>query len=455
MADGALVQTSKNQQGLALLILVILIILAFAAYSLSGLSLNQVKADRIKETRIALKKAKQALIAYAVNFTEISPALPPASRGPGYFICPDTNNDGFGEGGCNGGGIGTIGRLPWRTLKVGDLRDSANERLWYAVSENFDNRITPFRPNPPYPANTPKVLNTETIGNITIRDQSNNIIYDGATIDAAVAVIIAPGEALTRDDGVVQNRSAANVNTAINYLDIDVASAEDNAAFLQGVLGGAVNDGFIQGEIKNAAGDVIVNDQIIVITYGEIMEQVHKRVSREISNVINNYFAICNDYPEAALFDATGVGPFNSVALSQQGVLPVGVALPVNWNTACAAGISLPAWIQGEDWHMNTYYQYSYTKADPLALPAPVLAANCVQGAAALPAVTCLTVNNTAPPINDKRALIIFAGRALAGAGQVRTAAAGMSDYFENENNDNNFVFDEAETEDYVWVIAP
>jgi len=449
MVARASVKMPKNQQGLALLVLVIFMMLAFASYMFSELSIDQVKVDQKKQTAIALKKAKQALIAYAVNFPEISPA----NRGPGYLLCPDTVNDGFAQTACNGGGIVTIGRLPWRTLNVGDLRDGANERLWYAVSENFDNRNTPFRPSPPYPANTPKVLNTETIGNITVRDQTNTIIYDGTTIDAAVAVIIAPGETLTRDDGVIQDRSAANVNTEINYLDIHVASGEDNASSLQGALGGAVNDGFIQGEIKNGAGDVIVNDQIIVITYGEIMEQVRKRVSREISNVINNYFATCNDYPEAAVFDSTGVGPFNSVALSQQGVLPVDTALPVDWNTNCANGITLPPWIRGEDWHLNTHYQYSYTKEDPSAIP-PVMAANCIQGAAIPPAVTCLTVNNTDLPIDDKRALIVFAGRVIAGQDRV-TLPVVMSDRFENENNNGDLVFDAAETEDYVWVIAP
>ena len=56
--------------------------------------------------------------------------------------------------------------------------------------------------------------------------------------------------------------------------------------------------------------------------------------------------------------------------------------------------------------------------------------------------------------INDKRALIIFSGRATAAQDRV-TLPVVMSDYFENENSDGDFVFDAAETEDYVWVIAP
>mgnify|MGYP006959941972 CR=1 FL=1 len=115
------------------------------------------------------------------------------------------------------------------------------------------------------------------------------------------------------------------------------------------------------------------------------------------------------------------MGPFDSVPLSQQGVLPVGIATPAGWNAGCAIGISLPAWIQSESWHMNTYYQYSYTKADPFALPLPVVAANCVipPPPVVVPAVECMTVNNTDLPTDDKRALIIFSGRAIAGQDRV------------------------------------
>ncbi|MES0328471.1 MAG: hypothetical protein ABUK13_09815, partial [Gammaproteobacteria bacterium] len=62
MAAGALVQTSKQQRGLALLVLIIVIILAFSSYLLSGLSVNQVKTDQKVKTQLALIKAKKALL---------------------------------------------------------------------------------------------------------------------------------------------------------------------------------------------------------------------------------------------------------------------------------------------------------------------------------------------------------------------------------------------------------
>jgi len=418
-----------RQKGIALLMLLIIIVLAIAAYMMSGLSPTEIKVDREVKTLQALKKAKEALIAYAVNYPEGH------ARGPGFLPCPDTNNDGSEEGGCNGA-VDTVGRLPWKRLGVGDIRDSSNERLWYAVSVNYDFTNNPERPSPPYLPNTPKAINTTSIGNITVRDRNNNIIYDGTTIHAAVAVIIAPGGILTRDDGVTQVRGTdAEKKDPVNYLDIDTASGEDNATFQQGSLGGATKDGFIDGEIINAAGDVIVNDQIMVITYSDIMEQVHKRVSREISKAINNYVTVCGNYPNASIFDPTDskvLGGYTGDAAAvppdndTKGHIPVDSA---NW---VGCGNSLPSWVGGEDWHKVTYYEFT----DP-----------CTPGA------DCLTVDG----VNDKKALIIFAGRETGtqSRGDVGPPASDLLDYFEVENSNGDLVYDSTEIEDYVHVIAP
>src|SRR5258708_29066232 len=31
----------------------------------------------------------------------------------------------------------SIGRIPWKTLGIDDLRDASGERLWYALAHNF------------------------------------------------------------------------------------------------------------------------------------------------------------------------------------------------------------------------------------------------------------------------------------------------------------------------------
>ena len=276
-------------------------------------------------------------------------------------------------------------------------------------------------------------------------------------MNAAVAVIIAPGEVITRDDGVVQNRSAANVNTEINYLDIHVASGEDNADFQQSTL-----NGFIDGEINDGAGNVIVNDQIIVITYGDIMEQVHKRVAGEISNLINEYFLTCGAYPEASVFDPTKMS-FDSAALGstvelREGHLALDSALPVNWGGVCSqvgnpvSNAPVPAlWLAAEDWHNMTYYEFAYTNR---LYPLPAAPAAAPVGTVCIPGVDCLTING----VNDKEALIVFSGRDIT-VGANRPSIQ-ISDYFEAENDDGNvaldgLTYDATQVEDYLWVIAP
>lgn len=428
MSSRTSVKTLKNQQGMALLVLVITIVLAFAAYSLSGLSVNKVKTDNKKQTRMALKKAKDALLAYAISYPEITGSI----RGPGYLPCPDLNNNGkTGANDCETGGVPNVGRLPWNTLGVDDLRDGTGERLWYAVSRNFDYSNSP----------TVNKINSATIGTITFKDNNNVVIYDGTSLDAVVAVVIAPGEALKRDNGVVQNRSAVTENDPVNYLDM-VTSVEDNASFQHGTL-----DGFIEGEIKNGGGNVIVNDQFIVITYGEIMEVVHKRVSREISNVINTYLATCDAYPEASAFDPTKASydsaGFAPPAELRQGHLPLDTAFPTNWGDMCGLNTAPvpPAWLKAENWDRVSYYAFAYQNAPPAN------GLSCGNGTNP----PCMTVNNTNPLVNNAQALIVFAGRDITG----NRPSIDMSDYFEGDNNDLDDVYDAGEAEDHVTVVTP
>ena len=423
----------RKQKGLALLILVVVIALAFVTYTITELSITEVKVEQIKNTQTALQKAKNALIAYAVNYPKNH-----APRGPGYFLCPDTDNDGDGETSCNG--PSTVGRLPWRTLNIGDIRDSSNERLWYAVSQNFDYTASPLTGVLPR-----KVINTATRGNITVRD-SSSVIYDGTTIDGVVAVIIAPGAALTRNDNVAQNRSNANVNNPVHYLDIAI-SGEDNVDFEQGTLGGLNNNGFVQGEILDAAGHIIVNDIIEVITYRDLMSQVHKRVSQEISNLIDNYFMACEAYPEAATFNPLSA-TFDSAGLTmpnelQEGHIPLNSAKPYNWGAVCSLGTApLPvAWLEEERWDESTYYSYAYENAPPTNTD------TCGNGSN--PA--CMIINSSTTPINNVQALIMFSGRDIS----LNRPSNMIADYYEGENSNLDSIYDADESEDYIKVITP
>ena len=403
----------NRQQGIALLLIIIVIALTAITFVVSTMSARDLEFENNARTNDALKKAKKALLAYAANYPEITGA----NRGPGYLPCPDLNNDGVSVViGCNPAGVVNVGRFPWVTLGAGDLRDGANEGLWYAVADTFDYTNSP----------TVNKVNSQTAGNITVRDNNNNIRFDGTTGNGIVAVILAPGEALVRSDAYVQDRSQAtgDPNDPLNYLDI--AFGEDNASFQHGTL-----DGFISGVVQPGA-QVLVNDIVEVITYDEIMQVIHRRVAGELANSLIAYadIANCGNLPEASAFDPTkAVGLFTSDAGVRQGHVPVD---STNWDAGnCADGL-LPAWLEAEDWHKVTYYH--------VAASVP-----CTVG------VDCLTITNVNPLVNDAGLVVTFAGRDLNGVRHINN----INEYYENENADLDLVYDAAEPNDSVWTLIP
>jgi hypothetical protein len=425
-----------KQKGIALIMLVIIIALAFISYMMSGLSLTEIRLKQEEKTLAALKKAKQALLAYAMNYPDVPGVA--VSQGPGNLPCPAEEDGirinvgpiGAGPACSVGAGFpGAVGRFPWATLETGPLYDGSGELLWYVVSDS-------------YAAVGGNQINTSTIGNITMKNRDGTLSIDGASNDAIIAVIIAPGETLVRDDGVVQSRTAAAERLdAINYLDIAFSGGaleEDNADFTNS----SATDGFIPGPIVDAANNVIVNDQFVTITYEEIMELVHARAAVDISNAITDYEAGCGGYPDAAsfpnppppppAFDSTqGDGAYISNVGITEGHIPVD---STDWDPGGCADGKLPAWVEAEQWHLHTYYEF----CDP---------------------ADCLQVNQVPPlpVVNNVDALIVFAGRDTT-AGPNRPSAL-TSDYFEGENDDINgagpLVYDAAQPEDYVHIIAP
>jgi len=161
---------TTRQPGMAMIALITLLAL-LSAYLISTLlsrTSSEVLVDRSQRAQDALLKAKAALIAFAADTT--STAIQ-----PGALPCPDTNDDGNAEGSCSGTNV-VLGRLPWKTLGVDDIRDASGERLWYALSPRFRKMSS-------------TVVNSDTRGQLTITDgtaSSGNII----------AVVIAPGPAL-------------------------------------------------------------------------------------------------------------------------------------------------------------------------------------------------------------------------------------------------------------------
>lgn len=407
----------SRQNGLALLALLAIIGAIGLFFFVNGLSSSQLRAGRDAVDAAALSRAKDALIAYAATV-----ALTPAgARRPGDLPCPDLNNDGDKESSCGSAGgslqAQRLGRLPWRTLRLPDLRDSTGERLWYAVSNSFKENT---RRNP---------LNSDTVGTITVRDASGAIIFDGSGSTGVVAVIIAPGAALAGQD-----RSAAGENTPANYL--ESALGEDNAAFIDNGT-----DGIIQGPIRDVGGNVLLNDRIIVITRDEIMTSIEKRVAGEALNCLTEYAGVnqgrfpwtaplnpllapsYDDAPNTPIFGRIPNTPFSQT-------IATSAAMTDDWTGACNIASSSGWWFNN-DWKEMTFFAL----ADAYK-PAPLVpAAACgVTG-------TCLTVNPPSPAASIRVAVFV-AGRTLPGQLRGTNAQKGtIANYLEGENATSNDVF--------------
>lgn len=320
--------TVQLQRGVALVLLVIGLVIGLGAFLMTGLGRNETKLSREQITQNSLRQAKEALLAYAVSWPNIRADQDPGGqmRGPGFLPCPDRTNNGANAGNCgvadgSSSQANRLGRLPFRTLGLPDIRDGSGERLWYAVSSKY-------KPNfPNYD------INPDTgLGTITVRAPDGTVLHDGtntslyaAQAGGVVAVVFAPGEPIERwnDAGgssrTMQDRGCGvvgcdsygicNAVTAprcnpINYLEKawGLGGDEDNADFVDRNDTRTGNgNGFINGPIVRMDGSVAVNDRLIYITYDEIMKAIMQRLALEVANCMNLYAtANSNRYPYPA-----------------------------------------------------------------------------------------------------------------------------------------------------------
>jgi hypothetical protein len=453
-------QARRRQRGAAILAAVALLVLVVGGGVIAYLNEAGRQNKRQQDTALAMAKAREALIGYAAGVD-----LTVGASRPGDLPCPDTDNDGIAEGNC-GNATGTtgqanrLGRLPWRTLGLEDLRDGEGERLWYAVSNSFKNNTRTVCSAP----GNAGCLNSDARGTITVRQGDGTVILDGSNPDpfvpsGAVAVIISPGGVIQRQGaGASQDRSAAGVNTATNYL--DVGNGEDNAAFADGT-----GNGFINGPVVDANGAVLVNDRVLPVTYDDLMPLLERRVAGEVAQCLSGYAAQPQNngrYPWAASMNATAStsasstpysdtngtrfgripDTFNATLLGTNlglgglqellatvtcGTFPL-LCMQTNWPAECA--------IPSGTWWMNWKESVLYGVADAYKPTFSLLGVSLLPPPAC---GSCLTVNPPAAGA-DKQFVVIVAGRRLAGVagGQPRASVANKSNpanYAEGEND--------------------
>lgn len=251
-------QISRAESRGAALLALMLVLMAGSAYFLVSKFNNQQQLARHDEvTMSALQKAKEALLGYAVAFPEIdAESSGDAIDGVGYLPCPDVSNDGVAGGSCSIGGGTTIGRLPYRTLDIQNLRDGSGERLWYALSENY------------------KGVSGKTIPMNS--DEGAQLKLDGANDIAAI--IIAPGKPICNQN----SRSP---------------SSDDHSQYLDGLNGDSDLEGYILNGSHMCDGVNRFNDKAVYISRTELMTLMEKRVIGEIAFAVNSYQNNHGAYP--------------------------------------------------------------------------------------------------------------------------------------------------------------
>jgi len=312
---------SSLQRGFAMIALLALAALISAFLIASALSLTSAGISNEREDRSmrALRKAKAALIAYAAN-EQWQSYKGQGTDQPGALPCPDIFHDGTeaeeGDSDCVAAGFSSnsnlIGRIPWKTLGIDDLRDASGERLWYALAHNFRK------------LSGTTVINSDTQACDTPACNPVNDIQLTVTGTApasnVVAIVFAPGQALDLGQigGPVQNRPADHTdpayNNPINYL--------ENFS-----LGDATGRHYTF--TTNAIPVDTFNDRLLVITQAELMAAVEPvvaaRIERDVKPLVQNYFTKWGAYPFAMTFAAPppSVTAYQGASGQQQGLLPL------------------------------------------------------------------------------------------------------------------------------------
>lgn len=349
----------SRQRGVAAVILIALfsvILIGVLLSSLAGKS-SQNQAD--EKSFPALAQAQAALIAYAAGH----PTL------PGRLPCPDVDNDGLEDAPCGAVGANQLGRLPWKTLGIPDLRDGSGECLWYAVSGAF-------KSNPPNPG----PVNSDTNGSFTVRDDQGHTIATNV-----IAVVIAPGAALSANDRtpVGATRCGGNI-TATNYL--DTANAINNAT-------GATTGIFVVGLPSDT-----YNDRVAFIGPAQFFPAVERRVAGEIKQRLAAYYTANLYYPDANdVLDAS----HNCTPGTTRGRVPLSISVSCTTPPLADWPVALPAWFTSDNWHLLTYY----ARAPACSSLGP----GCTDFGG------LLIVSNGPVPTTNKQALVIEPGPSLPG----------------------------------------
>jgi hypothetical protein len=316
--------TRQSGQTILLMVLVLAMGSAFIFFDLVRPGAGD--AERIRRTDAALALAKDALKGRAVSDI----------NRPGSLPCPDSNGDGNADLLSGNQCPRYIGRLPWRTLELPDLRDGFGERLWYALDPVFrdDDSAQPINSD----SRGTRIVYGENISTVLTSLGAAIVFSPGPTLGGQ-----ARGDTQLAPCAAASGASIAQNLCADNYLDSS----------------SGINNASATGPYVVAERSATFNDRLVALDSVELMMPVEARAAREIRALLIAYRAgsPCNCYPFA---DSGTSG--NSQWNTRQGIVPLNSAAAtlggnstVNWS-GTAPPIVVPPWLTGNNWHRVIFY---------------------------------------------------------------------------------------------------
>lgn len=308
-ARGACGLRRPAQRGYALLVALMLAGVAASALAYALSTPRMIETARERRTTAALALARDALTGRAAADENRPASLP----------CPDADDDGSADGPFPTHCTAYLGRLPWRTLGLPDVRDGWGERLWYALSKSY-------RDHP-----TAGVLNSDTAGQLVVRDASGRIVDESAP-----AIVFAPGPVVG-----TQVRDGAQRLSASNYLEGENSDGDSD---------------YVGGQREGAA-----NDTLLVLGRDALFRAVVARVAKEARAGLERYRAANGYYPAANPY-AAGAPAYLCDPATFRGRIPLAVksiAPPAGCSSQSDWSVlvpELPAWFFGNQWHLLTHY---------------------------------------------------------------------------------------------------
>jgi hypothetical protein len=295
-----------RQRGVALMAMLAVLILGATWWTVTALSnsVNRTAEQRAQNAQV-LQQAKSALMGWVAHQAAMT-----TEADPGRLPCPEpaanigTANQGTAAPNC---ALPAVGRLPWRTLGLDQLRDAAGEPVWYVVSPNWtlDGVV----------ANT--VINSNSIGALQL-DNTGDV----------VALIIAPGAPLNVTDAACtpRNQMRAVPGNLLDYLECANVDAAPNVFASSGPTGS-------------------FNDQVLALTGAELLPVIESAVAARLAREFGPSMRYCGTgawpacdasakFPFAATFVDPSASNFLGV-LNNRGGLP-----PLSFS---AAGPCVPA----------------------------------------------------------------------------------------------------------------